>query len=321
MTAGPETLLLHTAEASQWVDVDALSEAVREAVPEIDLRVARTPSESRRAIEAATVVLATNVPSDLLEGAENLELIQALSAGVDFWDLKPIRDRGITLTTAAGVHAESIAEQVLGYLLAFERGLHTGIRQQHRRSWEWFHGGEIRGKTLGIVGVGAIGTRVAELAQAFDMTVIGTKRDVGNAPDSVDVIHPPDELFTILPQSDYLLIACPLTPETRGLIGREALGALPDDAILVNIARGDIVDEAALVRSLQQGRIRGAGLDVFETEPLPRDSPLWGLSNVIMTPHMGGTTPEKPRRTAAIIAQNYRAYVEEDPTEYVNRVF
>lgn len=321
MSGPPETLLLHTAETSHWVDVDGLAAAIREAIPEIDLRIARTPSQSRAAIESARIVVATDVPPDLVKRADDLAFVQALSAGVDFWNLDALRDRGIALATAAGVHAEAIAEQVLGYLLAFERGIHTGIRQQQRRSWEWYHGGEIREKTLGIVGIGAIGTRVAEYAQAFDMTVIGTKRDTTTVPEEVDEIHPPDELFEILPRSDYLVIACALTPDTRELIDREAIGALPDDAVLVNIARGEIVDEPALVRALQQRKIRGAGLDVYSEEPLSRESPLWDLSNVIMTPHMGGTTPEKPVRTAEILAANYEAFVEGNPDGYVNRVF
>lgn len=321
MAATPETLLLHTAETSHWVDVDALSKAIREAIPGIDLRIARTPPQSRAGIGTARIVVATDVPADLVEGADHLGFVQALSAGVDFWDLDPLRERGIALATAAGVHAEAIAEQVLGYLLAFERGIHTGIRQQERRSWEWYHGGEIREKTVGIVGVGAIGTRVAEYAQAFDMRVIGTKRDTDAVPDAVDEIYDPADLFEILPESDYLVVACPLTPETRQVIDREAIGALPDHAVVVNIARGEIVEEAALVRALQQRKIRGAGLDVYATEPLPRDSPLWDLSNVIMTPHMGGTTPRKPTRTAAVFAQNYEAFVEGNPDGYVNRVF
>ena len=312
MTDTPETLLLHTAESSHWVDVDALADAIREAVPGIELRIARTPPQSREAIESARIVVATDVPSGLVEHADQLTFVQALSAGVDFWDLEALRDRGISLATAAGVHAEAIAEQVLGYLLAFERGIHTGVRQQQRRAWEWFHGGEIRGKTIGIVGIGAIGTRVAEFAQLLDTTA---------APDAVDEIYPPEDLFEVLPRTDYLVIACPLTPETREVIGREEIGALPDEAILVNIARGEIVDEPALVRALQQRTIRGAALDVYAEEPLPRESPLWDLSNVIMTPHMGGTTPKKPERTAEIFAQNYRAFVEGDPDGYVNRVF
>jgi phosphoglycerate dehydrogenase-like enzyme len=158
---GPETLLTHTVAASHWASTDDLREAIERAAPEVDLRVARTPPETSKHLDSAEVVLAAFLPSAMLEEAPKLRWVQALSAGVDFFDLEALEERGIVLTTAAGVHAEPVAEQVLGYVLTFERRLHTGIRQQSRNVWERYEGGEIRGKTLGIVGLGAIGERVA----------------------------------------------------------------------------------------------------------------------------------------------------------------
>jgi len=308
MSDQPTVLLLHTIAATSWADPDEIRAEIEGRVPDADVRVAWTPPNSRELIPDAEVVVSSFLPSDLLAAAERLEWVQALSAGVDFYDHETLAERGVVLTSAAGVHAEPIAEQVLGYVLAFERGIHTGIRQQSRNVWERYDGGEIRGKTLGVVGLGSIGGRVAEYGRAFDMTVVGTKRDPSTAPDAVDEAYGPDDLYEVLPRADYLVVACPLTEETRGLLGPAELGALPTDAVLVNVARGEVVDEDALVYALRQGSLGGAALDVFEEEPHPSDSPLWDLSNVIVTPHMAGSTPKKAGRIAEVFAQNYDAY-------------
>lgn len=320
MSSGPEILLSHTVGASHWASADELREAIEAAVPDVDLQVARTPPESAELLGSAEVVLAAFLPSSFLDDAPNLRWVQALSAGVDFFDLEALEERGIALTTAAGVHAEPVAEQVLGYLLLFERRLHTGIRQQSRNVWERYEGGEIRGKTLGIVGLGAIGERVAHYGKAFEMTVIGTKAHPETAPDAVDEAFAPDGLFEVLKRADYLVVACPLTEETRGLLGTRELSAMKSEAVLINVARGEVVDEEALAYVLQQGVIRGAALDVFSEEPFPSDSPLWNLSNVVMTPHMAGSTPAKSERIAEIFATNHDAYVNGDLDSFVNRV-
>ena len=308
MSTAPETLMLHTVSNSRWTDATALRAAIEDQLPDLSLRVARTPDESRERVESAEVVVTTSLPDDVLGRAEDLRWVQALSSGVDFFDFETLRERDVALTNVAGVHAEPIAEQVLGYLLAFERGIVEGIRNQHRGVWERYEGGELRGKTLGIVGLGAVGTRTAELGRAFGMTVLATKRDPSTAPDVVDDVYGPDGLHEALIESDYVVVACPLTADTRGLVGREELGCMKGSAVLVNVARGPIVDEAALTEGLQQRVIRGAALDVFEHEPLAKDSPLWDLSNVVLTPHMAGSSPAKTSRTADVFAENYAAY-------------
>ena len=318
--ADPTVLVSHTVDAGYWSDIGAFRTELEARVPELDLRVARTPPETRDLAGEAYALLATYVSTDLLDAAPDLRWIQALSSGVDFLDLEAIEAHGVALTNAAGVHAEPIAEQVLGYLLTFERGIHTGIRQQQEGVWQRYSGGEIRGKTLGVVGLGAIGSRAAEYAGAFGMTVVGTKRDPSTAPEPVDEVYAPDGLFEVLGRSDYVLLSCPLTPETRGLVGRAELGAMKGDAVLVNVARGAVVDEDALVYALQQGGIRGAALDVFEEEPLPPESPLWDLPNVVVTPHMAGSTPHKFERIAEVFAANYGAFADGRLDELTNRV-
>jgi len=315
----PQVLIPHSVGADTAVE---LREKVLEtgSVPADAVTVARTPGESMAAAPDARATLTFRFGEDLLSAVENLAWIQAMSAGVDHLDRETIEDRGIVLTNASGIHAEPIAEQVLGYLLAFERNLQEGFRAQQRGVWERFRGGELRGKTLGIIGVGAIGTRVAELARAFGMDVVGTKRDTSTVPDAVDEIYPADRHFEVLLGADHVVVACPLTDETEGLIGADELRAMSSDAVLVNVARGEVVDQDALVRRLQQDGIGGAALDVFEEEPLPPDSPLWDLSNVLITPHMAGSTPHYLDRCVDLFARNYERFREDDLGSMENRI-
>ncbi|WP_281195197.1 D-2-hydroxyacid dehydrogenase [Halorubrum sp. F4] len=299
-----------------------LCSRVDAALPAADrIETARTAAETRAAIGDVNVVLTVRPVSETLPDGAAPDWIQTLNAGVDSYDLAELDARGVAVTNASGVAANPIAEQVLGYLLAFERRIHRGIRQQEREGvWRDYSAGELRGKTLGIVGVGAIGTRVAELATGFDLEVIGTKRTPETAPDVVDEAYPPSGLSELLVRSDHVVLACPLVEETRGLIGREELMAMGSDAVLVNVARGEVVDEPALETALQQGRIRGAALDVFEEEPLPADSPLWNLPNAIITPHMAGSTPKYADRIGDLFAENYERYADGELDELRNRV-
>lgn len=285
------------------------------------LRRASTPAETRELLPEAAALVTFRLPEDVWTAAGNLRWIQVLSAGVDHLDLDAVADHDVALTNASGVHAEPIAEQVLGYMLTFERRLHEAARNQHRGIWESpGEAGELADRTVGIVGVGAIGSRVAELAAAFGCEVVGTKRDPSEAPDAVDEIYPADEYWELLDRADHLVLACPLTDETRGLIGADELRALSPEAVLVNIARGEVVDQDALVRTLRRGGIAGAALDVFAEEPLPDDSPLWDLSNVVVTPHMAGSTPHYVERCADIFAGNYERFREGGLARFRNRV-
>jgi phosphoglycerate dehydrogenase-like enzyme len=320
---GTDVLLHHSVSAVFGGDfVERLRPRIDGALsPEDRVETARTAEESRGAIDDADVVLTIRSIGGELPDGTAPDWVQTLNSGVDSYDLETLAEREVAVTNAAGVAAEPIAEQVLGYLLVFERRIHKGIRQQERDGvWRRYSAGELGGKTLGIVGVGAIGTRVAELASAFDVEVIGTKRTPETAPDVVDEAYPPDGLPELLARSDYLVLACPLVEATRGLIGTEELMSMRSDAVLVNVARGEIVEESALETALQQKRIRGAALDVFEEEPLPRESPLWDLSNAVVTPHMAGSTPRYADRIGSLFEENYRRYAAGDLGELRNRI-
>jgi phosphoglycerate dehydrogenase-like enzyme len=314
-----EILLSHTVFASPPQDGDAIREEIGERLPDADLRVAHTPPESRERIATADVVVTASLSTDLLDRAESLQWVQAVSSGVDAYPRDRLREAGVVLTNAAGIHGEPIAEQVLGYLLTFERRLHRARDRQSRRTWQRYEVGELRGKTLGLVGVGAVGTRLAEIVQPFDVEVLGVKRHPETVPPVVDEVVGPDRLYDVLTRVDYLVVACPLTAETRGMLGHDELGALPSSAVLVNIARGEIVDQAALVAQLRSRGIRGAALDVAEEEPLPADSPLWDLPNAVVTPHVAGASPREAERLADLFAENYAAFVD-DPDAMPSRV-
>ncbi|WP_135853065.1 D-2-hydroxyacid dehydrogenase [Halorussus salinus] len=313
----PDVLIPHYVSKSAR---DGLTEGLADLLADLDLSVAATPPETEEYLSSAEVVLTNRFPAEEVAAASELQWVQALSAGVDHFPREAFADADVALTSASGIHAEPIGEQVLAYLLTFERNLQTGMNQKHRGVWENYGGRELRDETVGILGLGAIGGRVAELASAFGTRVVGTKRDPESAPDAVDEAYGPDGLYDVLAQSDYVVVALPLTDETRGLIGEEELRTMDSSSVLVNVARGEIVDEEALTTALQKGHLRGAALDVFETEPLPANSPLWDLSNVVITPHMAGSTPHYYDRCANLFAENYGRFVAGELDAMENRI-
>ena len=320
MDEPPEILIDHNVPAEDGDELTAFLEDLRSSLPETTVRIASDYGAALDHIGTATVVVSEYLPEEKLAAAENLRWLQATSAGVDHYDLDEFRERDVAVTTASGVHSDPIAEQVIGYMLHFERGFDRAVRQQAESRWEQFRGGELGGKTVGIVGTGAIGRRVAELTDAFGMTALGIRNDPTTKPDPIDEIFGPDDLHAVLGRSDYVVLACPLTEATHHLLGIKELSSMKPTAVLVNVARGAVVDEGHLVRALQNGDIRGAALDVTETEPLPADSPLWGLSNTLVTPHTAGLTPRYLDRLADLFVENYRRFREGDLEGLENRV-
>ena len=276
------------------------------------------------AILAQTEVLFTSpmIPPDIADTAPNLRWVQLTSAGLDrLLDSELASARGrITLTTASGIHAVPIGEYVMGAMLAFAKGFAGAMRAQTERTWRPYLAEELYGKTVGIVGLGAIGGHVARLAKTDGMRVLAIRRSVQRRAEGhdtgvadVDELLPPSDLPYLLAQADYVVIAVPLTQESRGLIGEGELRAMKTTARIINIARGAVIDEAALVRALKEGSIAGAALDVFEQEPLSPESELWGMENVILTPHISGGTPVYMERAVALFADNLRRYLAGEP--------
>ena len=254
------------------------------------------------------VVVCGNLSPELLDKAAALRWIAFWSAGMDGKYTPELQSRNLLLTNASGVHGPNIAEHVLMFMLMFTRNEPFHFRSQIAREWKRDNWGqekwnrqprrtaasELTGQTLGIVGLGRIGEALAKRARAFDMRVIATKRDPAARYDpavTLDAIYGMDELPRLLAHSDHVCVTVPYTPDTHHLLNAAMLSQMQPTAYLYNIGRGKLIDEAALIEALQNGRLAGAGLDVFETEPLPAESPLWDMDNVILTPHVSGITP------------------------------
>ena len=297
---------------------------VRVGAPAAQLAKARQhnilypPADINELLGDADVLFTFKLPENLLTTAHRLKWIQFSSAGVDQVAGLGLESTGIILTTTSGMHARPMSEYVLATMLMFTHRFPRALRQQLGHQWKRYATGELAGKTVGIVGYGHIGQAVARLALAFGMDVFATQRSVsvpGEAEVEGGTVHllPASHLPHLLERSDFVVVAVPLVEDTVRLIGEAELGAMKRTAYLVNISRGSVVDEAALVRALQEGRIAGAALDVFETEPLPGDSPFWGMENVILTPHSAGTNENYNARATAIFCDNLNRYLAGRP--------
>lgn len=246
-----------------------------------------------------------------------LKWIQGIGAGYDQYPLIELDRHGIVLTTATGVHV-CVAEAAFGLLLALTRRIAHAVRDAQRRQWVVGEGPEVAGSTLAIIGLGTIGEQVARRASGWDVDLIGYKRQPERYDGVVRRVFGPGQLLEVCRMADILVITLPGSDETHHLIGAaelEALGA----GWLINVGRGSVVDELALIGALTNGELLGAGLDVFEQEPLPEDSPLWDMANVVITPHIAGNTPRYGERLAAIFQHNLRAFLGDD-VPWMNQV-
>ncbi len=314
-------LVLLSAEDADTARFRAAVEADPLLREHVELRFA-SGQEAHDAIRDAEVVCCWGLPSELLAAAERLRWISFWGAGMDGRFTPDVQARGLLLTNASGVHGPNIAEHVLAFMLMFTRQMPFHLRSQLEGVWRYASGSqtvrlqELTGQTLGIVGLGRIGEALAVRAKAFGMRVVATKRDVQaryEADIRPDTLYSPAELPCLLAESDHVCIALPYTPETHHLFDAAMLAHIKPTAYLYNIGRGKIVDEAALIAALQAGKLAGAGLDVFETEPLAADSSLWQMENVLITPHVAGHTPHYFQRVAPLLADNLRRYLDGQP--------
>ncbi|WML28165.1 D-2-hydroxyacid dehydrogenase [Neobacillus sp. OS1-33] len=250
-----------------------------------------------------------------------LKWFQSWSAGIDYLPLQEMNSRDLYLTSANGVHAYPISETIFGLMLALTRKIHTYVKNQQKKTWHHAHMGlEIHEKTIGIIGVGTIGKETAKIAKAFGMRVLGVRHS-GQPVDYVDEMYTPDQLDQLLPNCDYVVVTLPLTKETNRLFGAEQFKQMKASAFFINIGRGEILVETDLIQALMEGAIAGAGLDVFETEPLSPESPFWEMENVIVTPHTSGSTENYNQRVIEnILIPNLKAYLsgEVPPINLVN---
>lgn len=284
---------------------------LEDRLPDASIRIAGTPEQERTIIETAEIATGTGIDQSTLESASALDLFAGIYSGTEHLPLAELADRGIAVTNGAGVHGPNIAEYVVGGLLAFARGFPRAWGQQQRREYRAFETRELQGSTVTVIGLGAIGTAVLERLEPFGVETIGLRYspEKGGPAEEIAGFDRPG-LHEALSRSEYVVVATPLTDETRGLIDESAFAAMPATAVLVNVARGPIVDTDALLKALQRNGIGGAVLDVTDPEPLPPDHELWRLDNVLLTPHHAGFTPQYFQRRAEVLAKNVDSYRE-----------
>lgn len=309
----------------------------------VDVRPARNRAELKPLLSPEVEVLFSSFAPESLDGLPNLRWFQSRSAGMNTVSDTPLWTADqITVTNSSGIHGPTIAEYVTGMMIALARDFLGFLSFQRRSCWpttpknhvEQFPGRELRGATALIVGYGSIGREIGRQCRALGMRVLAVKRDPLRRVDSGYTIAgtgDPDgiiperivgaaDLNAVLPEAEYVVLASASTADNRGLIGETQLKSMRRDAHLINIARGDLVDEVALIRALRERWIAGAALDVFAREPLAADSPLWSLDNVILSPHVSGITPRYDDHMTTLLAENLRRYVAGEPLlNVVNR--
>ena len=303
MSTTPDVVVLR--EGTVELSMGAYAAALRERLPDRTVELARTPKQERELIRDARVVTGTDVDPDLVDDASNLQFFACTFAGTDHLAVDELTARGVAVTNASGVHAPGIAEQSIGNMLVFARRLHEAWRRKQNAEWRHFQSAEFTDSTVTIIGLGAIGQAIVQRLAGFEVDTVGIRYTPSKGGPTDEVYgFEPDAVHHALARSDYVVVACPLADVTRELLGGAEFATMPPNAVVVNAARGGVIDTDALVAALQSGAIRGAALDVTDPEPLPGDHPLWTLENCLITPHTGGHTPKYWDRLADIVAEN-----------------
>jgi len=251
---------------------------------------------------------------EMLKDALNLKWLHLPSAGANRYADKNLYAGEVILTNSSGTYGKPIAEHIIGMILAFNHNLHIYARKQPEKSWEKLR--QVRDffdSTICIIGMGDIGTEIAKKARALGAKVLGVKRTPGKKPEYLDGLYSPDDMDIALQQADYVTLALPDTPQTRGIISARRIEMMKPGVFIVNVGRGSAIDTDALIDALRSGHVAGAGLDVTDPEPLPKESPLWDMHNVIITPHVSGFSPTNPERIFNIFAENLKRYLRNEP--------
>ncbi len=290
---------------------------LRELPGDVEVKVGRDLETLAAFLPSADVLVSHGHHGALLaqafERAPNVKWVHSLSAGVEEICFPALRASTVPLTNARGVYKKSLAEWTILAMLYFAKDVPRLREHQARREWAQFDCQMLQGATLLIIGYGEIGRAVARLAKPFGMTVIGTKRRTAEGDELADEIVSPEGMASVLSRADFVVCAAPLTPETRRMIGAREFAAMKAGAVFVNIGRGAVVDEPAMVEALRRGPIRGAALDVFDVEPLPAESPLWTLPNVLISPHCADHTATWQHESVAFFVENFGRWRRGEP--------
>jgi len=270
-------------------------------------------------IQEADILFTGKISDETIQKSTRLQWIQAKTAGVDYLLNLPSLRREVVITSTRGIHGPQMSEMAILLMLALNRNFPQIVRNQDQKIWDRWPGRLLYQKKVGILGIGMIGEEIARKCKSFNMTVLGidvVRRKV----DAVDFFYEPDQLCQILPELDYFIIVVPLTAETRAMIDARVLSAMKPTAFFINIGRGEIVDETALIQALQTGKIAGAALDTFWTEPLRKDHPLWEMKNVIITPHVGGMSDIYVEQVLPIFEVNLRRFLQGERRNLINLI-
>jgi phosphoglycerate dehydrogenase-like enzyme len=316
-------IILHD-EFEVWRPPAWFLERLRREFPQVEVAYSPSKSTDESALRDADVMIGWSLSPEQLRIAAGLRWIYSLTAAIDQFLFPQFLGSNIEVTNASRVHGPVVAEHALGMMLALARRIPSAVRYQERRKWrletiwaEQPRPREMRGATLVVVGLGSIGTEVAAMGAALKMHVIGVRQNPERNPAATHEVVGYQQLDSVLARADFVVLAAPLTPQTRHLIDARRLQLFKRDAYLINVSRGGLIDEAALVNALRERRLGGAALDVFEEEPLPRRSKLWKLPQVLVTPHMAFLTDKIWERHYQVFTANLQRYLAGEPLQDV----
>lgn len=299
---GPDILVLR--RGGPGLDAETFFDDLCERLPERDIVLARTPMDEHELIEQTTIVTGNGITEDLVTNGKNLKLYAHAGSGTDSLPMETFAEKGVAVTTASGLMPQ-VAEQAVGYLLFFARRFHDGWERKRNHEWRRFQPYSFNGSTVTVVGLGSIGQQLVKRLSGFDVDTIGVRYTPEKGGPTDEVIgYDPRKFHEALARTNYLALTCPLSETTRTLIGDAELASLPTDAVVVNVARGEVLDTDALTGALRNNELRGAALDVTDPEPLPADHPLWQFGNCFITPHTAGNVPEHWATIAELLKRN-----------------
>lgn len=326
MTRSPDhaiskLLILTYHRLELWIAPPWFAERLRKEFPQLEVSQLNTYENVEQHIADAEIMFGISLRPAQFLAAKKLRWIHSQAAAVHQLMFPELVKSDVMVTNAREVHGPVVAEQVMAMILALAKQIPAALRFQQQHVWgqdqisrDHSPRRDIAGATLGLVGLGSIGRNVARHASAMGMRVIAVREHPEKEkPTAVDEIFPTAKLNALLTQSDYVVLSAPVTPETTGMIGREQLAAMKVTACIINVGRGPLINEAALIEALRQRRIGGAALDVFDEEPLPGDSPFWDLENVLVTPHTAGISEKMWERHYALFSENLRRYLSGQP--------
>ena len=301
-------------------EAEAYKKDLEAKFPGIPFHAVMTQEDIRHHVARMEILVTIfRVADELLKRAVHLKWIQVTTSGVNYLLSRPSLRKDVIVTSARGIHGPAVSEMAFLLMLALSRDLPRMIRNQDREMWERWPGRLLYQKKVGILGVGVIGEEIARKCKAFGMTVFGmdiVRREL----DSVDSFYGPEDLLQVAGEVDYLILVAPSTPQTGKIVGGKVLERMKPTAFLINLARGELVDEEALSKALETGAIAGAALDALSTEPLPKEHPLWGKKNVILTPHVGGLSNIYREQVMPIIEENMRRFLQGERRNLINYI-